>query len=132
MLGALRQQVLLPLIGNPFFRAAEQLRANHFVHESDAIARLTRWGAKVLAEIVRRQAEAAHQCRDLATLRQLRSTRFRGHRSRRRRPALRWVPGAFFPDRADRWAGTFDRRAAAQFQPPDALTFASLLSRQSR
>ncbi|RZK29871.1 MAG: hypothetical protein EOO61_20055, partial [Hymenobacter sp.] len=62
-LGELRQHVLMPLIGHPLFSEAEQLRANHFVHESDDIARLTRWGANVLAEIARRQAEAARQRR---------------------------------------------------------------------
>lgn len=135
MLGELRWHVLLPLIGNPLFSEAEQLRANHFVHESDDIARLTRWGANVLAEIARRQAEAARQRRDLATsatLRQLHSASFRGHCSRPRRPAPNWVPGAFFPDRADRRAGTFDRLAAARFQPAYSLTLAHLLSRQSR
>ncbi|WP_460585098.1 hypothetical protein [Hymenobacter arcticus] len=134
-LGELRQHVLLPLIGNPLFSEAEQLRANHFVHESEDIARLTRWGANVLAEIARRQAEAARQRRDLATgitLRQLRSGSFRGHRSRPRRPTPTWIPGTFFPDRADRWAGTFDHLAAARFQPADALTFVSLLSRPAR
>ena len=134
-LGELRQHVLLPLIGNPLFSAAEQLRANHFVHESDDIARLTRWGANVLAEITRRQAEAARQHRHFAmgaTLRQLGSTSFRGHRSRPRRPTPTWVPGTFFPDRADRRASTFDRLAVARFQPADSLTFAALLSRQSR
>lgn len=134
-LGELRQHVLLPLIGHPLFSEAEQLRANHFVHESDDIARLTRWGVNVLAEIARRQAEAAHQHRDLATsatLCRLRSSSFRGHRGRPRRPKQTWVLGAFFPDRADRRAGTFDRRAAASFQPANTLTLAYLLSRQSR
>lgn len=134
-LGELRQFVLLPLIGNPLFSEAEQLRANHFVHESEDIARLTRWGTNVLAEIARRQVEAARQRRYFATratLRRLRSSSFRGHCSRPRRPTPSWVPGAFFPDRADRWAGTFDRLAAARFQPADALTFADLLSFQSR
>ncbi|MGI4742720.1 MAG: hypothetical protein ACRYG7_46780 [Janthinobacterium lividum] len=134
-LGELRQHVLLPLIGNSLFSEAELLRANHFVHESDDIARLTRWGVNVLAEIARRQAEAARQRRHLATtatVRRLRSPNFRGHHSRPRRPRLTWVPGAFFPDRADRWAGTFDRLAAARFQPADARPFASLLSRPSR
>lgn len=134
-LGELRQHVLRPLIGNPLFSEAEQLRANHFVHESEDIARLTRWGTNVLAEIARRQAEAARQRRDLATgatLRQLRSLSFRGHRSRPRRPKPTWVPGAFFPDWADRWAGTFDRLAAARFQPADSVPFATLLSRPSR
>ena len=130
-LGELRQHVLSPLIGNLLFSAAEQLRASHFVHESEDIARLTRWGANVLAEIARREAKAARQRRDLATcitLRQLHSTSFRGHRSQLRRPALAWVPDTFFPDRADRWAGTFDRRAAARFQPADSLTLTHLLS----
>jgi hypothetical protein len=134
-LGELRQHVLLPLIGNSLFSEAEQLRANYFVHKSDDIVRLTRWGVNVLAEIARRQAEAARQRRDLATgdkLRQLRSTSFRGPRSRPRRPAPTWVPGAFFTDRADRQAGTFDRRAAARFQPADSLMFVSLLSRYAR
>ena len=131
-LGELRQHVLLPLIGNPLFSEAEQLRANHFVHESDDIARLIRWGTNVLAEIARRQAEAACQRRHLTigtTLCRLRSSGFRGHRSRPRRPRPSWVPGAFFPDRADRWVGPLDRLAAARFQPADSLTFASLLAR---
>jgi len=134
-LGELRQHVLLPLIGNPLFSEAEQLRANHFVHESDDIARLTRWGANVLVEIARRQAEAARQHRDLATsatLRQLRSGSFRGHCARPRRSTPTWVSGTFFPDRADRRASTFDRLAVARFQPADSLTFAALITRQSR
>jgi hypothetical protein len=134
-LGELRQHVLLPLIGNPLFSEAEQLRANHFVDESDDIARLTRWGANVLAEIARRQAEAARQRRDLATgamLRQLGSTSFRSHRSRLRQAAPSWVPGTLFPDRSDRRAGTFDRLAVASFQTADALTFAELLSQQAQ
>nr|GEV84901.1 hypothetical protein [Tanacetum cinerariifolium] len=101
VLGELRQHVLSPLIGNPLFSEAEHLRANHFVHETDDIARLTRWGTNVLAEIARRQAEAARQRRDLATgttLHQLRSTSFRSHRARLRQAAPTWVPGTFFPD----------------------------------
>ena len=135
VLGELRQHVLAPLLGNALFSEAEQLRANHFVHESDDIARLTRWGVNVLAEIARRQAEAARQHRDLATsatLRQLRSGGFRSHRARLRQAALSWVPGTFFPDRSDRRAGTFDRLAVASFQMADALTFADLLSHQAR
>lgn len=131
-LGELRQHVLLPLIGNPLFSEAEQLRANHFVHESEDIARLTRWGVNVLAEIARRRAEAARQRRHLAmrdTLRQLHSSSFRGHRPRKRKPRPTWIPGAFFPDCADRWAGTFDRLAAARFQPAQSLTYAQLLRR---
>ncbi|NML67998.1 hypothetical protein HHL22_22590 [Hymenobacter sp. RP-2-7] len=134
-LGELRQHVLLPLIGNPLFSEAEQLRANHFVHESEDIARLTRWSASVLAEIARRQAEAARQRRDLATgttLRQLGSISFRSHRSRLRQAAPSWVPGACFPDRADRRAGTFDRLAAARFQSADTLKLVTLLSRHTR
>jgi hypothetical protein len=135
VLGELRQHVLQPLIGNPHFSEAEQLRANHFAHEINDIARLTRWGENVLAEIARRQAEAARQRRYLATraaLLQLRLNSFRGHRSRLCQPALTWVPGACFLDRSDRRAGTFDRLATARFQPADSLTFASLLSRQLR
>ena len=131
-LGELRQHVLLPLIGNPLFSEAEQLRANHFVHENEDIARLTRWGVNVLAEIARRRAEAAHQCRHLAmrdTLRQLHSSNFRGHRLRKRKPRPTWIPSAVFPDCADRWAGTFDRLAAAHFQPAHTLTYAQLLRR---
>ena len=135
VLGELRQHVLLPLIGNSLFSEAEQLRANHFVHESDDIARLTCWGANVLAEIARRQAEAARLRRDLATgttLHQLRSGGFRGHRARLCRPAPTWQPGTFFPDRADRRAGTFDRLVTRRFQPADALTLATLLGRPRR
>jgi hypothetical protein len=131
MLGELRQHVLAPLLGNSLFSEAEQLRANHFAHECEDIARLTHWGVNVLAEIARRQAEAAHLRRYLATcatLHQLRSPSFRGHCSRPRQPKPTWVPGVFFPDRADRWAGTFDRLAAAHFQPADSVPFTALLS----
>lgn len=134
-LDELHQHVLLPLIGNPLFNEVEQLRASHFVYESNDIARLTRWGANVLAEIARREAEAARQHRDLttrATLRQVRSSSFRGYCSRPRRPTPAWVPSTFFPSSADRRAGTFDCLAAARFQPTDSLTLADLLSRQSR
>ncbi|MGI4883921.1 MAG: hypothetical protein ACRYFR_03060 [Janthinobacterium lividum] len=135
MLDELRHRVLAPLIGNPLLSQAEQLRANHFVHESNDSARLARWGANVLAAIARRQAEGARQRRNLATRamsRRLGSTSFRGSSFRPRRPAPRWVPGTFFPDRADRRAGTFDRVAAVCFQPADSLTFTSLRSGQSR
>ena len=134
-LGEIRQHVLAPLIGNLLFSEAEQLRANHFVHESDDIAHLIRWGANVLAEIARRQAEAARQRRDLATsatLRQLSSGGFRGHRARICLSAPTWVPGACFPDGSDRRAGTFDRLAAASFQTADALIFANLLNQPAR
>jgi len=93
-LGELRQRVLSPLIGNFLFSAAEQLRANHFVHESDDIARLTRWGANVRAEIARRQSEAARQRRHCATstvLGRLRAGSFRCHRPRSPRLAPAWV-----------------------------------------
>ena len=129
-LGELRQHVLRPLIGNSLFSAAEQLRANHFVHESDDIARLIRWGANVLAEIACRQSEAARRRRHCATstmLGQLRAGSFRGHRPRSPRLAPAWEPGTFLPDRNDRRAGTFDRSAAARFQPVDSLAFATLL-----
>jgi len=131
----LRQHVLLPLIDNLLFSEAELLRSNHFVYESEDIARLTRWGANVLAEIARRQAEAARKRCDLAThatLRQLSSTSFRGHCPRSPRPSPTWVPGTYFPDQANRRAGTFDRRATARFLPADSLTVADLLSRPSR
>ena len=131
-LGELRQHVLTSLIGNSLFSEAEQLRANHFVHECEDIARLTRLGTNVLAEIARRQVEAARQCRYFAacaTLRRLRSSSFRGHRSRPPQPVPNWAPGAFLSDQADRRAGTFDRLAAARFQPADSLTFAFLLAR---
>jgi hypothetical protein len=134
-LDELRQHVLAPLLGHSLFSKAELLRANHFVHESDDIAHLICWSANVLAEIACRQAEAARQHRYLATgvtLRRLCSLSFRGHCSRPRRPKPTWVPGAFFPDRSDRWAGAFDRLAAACFQPTDSVPFATLFSRQSR
>lgn len=130
-LGELRQHVLSPLIGNPLFSDAEQLRANHFVHECEDAARLTRWYANVLAEIARRQAAAAHQRRQQArqtTLRQLHSYRYRGHRPRKTQPTPTWVPGTALPNRADRHAGTFDRRAAAHFHPAQSLTLAHLLT----
>jgi hypothetical protein len=131
-LGELRQHVLLPLIGNPLFSEAEQLRANHFVHESEDIARLIRWGTNVLVEIISRQAEAARQRRYFATratLGQLLPTGFRCHIARLCPPAPTCVANAFFPDRSDRQADTFDRLVAASFQPADTLTVANLLSR---
>lgn len=132
VLGELRQHALNALLGNPFFSEAEHVRANHFVHECEDIVRLTRWGASVRVEIARRAAEAARQRRYYATrdrLRHLRATPFRGHCLR---PLPTWVVGVPLPDRADRRADTFDRRAAARFQPADARTFACLLSRQAR
>jgi hypothetical protein len=135
VLSELRQYVLRPLIGNSLFSDAEQLRANHFVHECEDIAWLTRWGISVLAEITRRQAEAACVRRYLAmcaSLGRFRATSFRNHLSRPYQSKYTWVPGACFPDRADRRAGTFDRLAAARFQSTDSLTLATLLSLQSR
>jgi hypothetical protein len=134
-LGELRQRVLLPLIGNSLFSAAEQLRANHFVHESEDITRLIRWGASVLAEITRRQVEAARQRYHFATstvLSQLHAGSFRCHRTRSPRLAPTWEPGTIFPDRNDCRAGTFDRSAAARFQPADSLTFTALLRARRR
>jgi hypothetical protein len=58
MLGELRQHVLTALIGHPLFSDAEQLRANHFAHECEDVARLIRWGESVQAEIARREAAA--------------------------------------------------------------------------
>lgn len=136
-LGELRQHVLLPLLGNSLFSEAEQLRANHFVHECEDIARLTRWGKSVQTEIACRAAaawaEAARVRRQHAlryTLQQLRSASFRGHCPRHSAPA--W--SASFPSPAgnDRRAGTLDRLAAARFQPADSLTFAHLRSYQAR
>ena len=131
VLGELRQHVLSPLVGNPLFSEAEQLRANHFVHECEDVARLTRWHASILAEIARRQATATHQRRQQAqqaTLRQSRPHCFRGHRPRPRAAAPAWVPGSPLPDRTDRNADTFDRRAAARFQPVQSLTLTHLLT----
>jgi hypothetical protein len=137
MLSELRQHVLLPLIGNPFFSDTEQLRANHFVHECEDIAQLIRWQASVKTEIARRKVaarvEAAYlqrQCVLRTTLRQLHPASFRCH-------CLRWPapaqPASFYSlDQADRRAGTFDRIASARFQPADSLTLADLLNRPSR
>jgi hypothetical protein len=132
-LGELRQHVLLPLIGNPLFSEAEQLRANHFVHESEDIIRLTRWGTNILAEIARRQAEAARQRRYFAVRATLGQLRLIGcRRSRPYQPTPSWKPDAFFPDLFDRRAGTFDYLAAACFQSTDSLTRSSLLNWQAR
>ncbi|WP_223654415.1 hypothetical protein [Hymenobacter psoromatis] len=134
-LGELRQHVLAILLGNPLFSEAEHLRANHFVHECEDVPRLTRWHANVLAEIARRLAAAAHQRSQDAlrtTLCHMRSASFRGYRPRQPQPAPAWVPGAPLPDHADRRAGTFDRRAAARFQPADSLTLAHLLPNPAR
>jgi hypothetical protein len=127
-LGELRQHVLTLLLGNSLFSEAEQLRANHFVHECEDIARLTRWETNVLAEIACRQAEAARQRCHLATCATLRPS-FRGHRPRKLKPRLTWVPSTFFPECANRWAGTFDRLAVARFQRDHTLTYAQLLRR---
>jgi hypothetical protein len=137
VLGELRQHVLLPLLGHPLFSDAEQLRANHFAHECEDIARLMRWGESVQAEIARReaavQAEAAYlrrQCALRNTLRQLHPASFRCHCPRRPAPArLTSFPSLY---QADRRAGTFDQVAAARFQPADSLTFASLINRPAR
>ena len=137
MLGELRQRVLTVLIGHPLFSDAEQLRANHFVHECEDVNRLICWGESVQAEIARREvaarAEAAYLRRHCAlrnTLRQMHPTSFRRHHLRR--PASARL--AIFPslDQDDRRAGTFDRVAAARFQTTDSLTFSSLLNRQSQ
>jgi hypothetical protein len=137
VLGELRQHVLLPLIGHPLFSDAEQLRANHFAHECEDVARLIRWGESVQEEVARREAaaraEAAYlrrQCVLRNTLRQMPPTSFRCHCPHRPAPTQL----ASFPslDQADRQAGTFDRLAASRFQPADSLTFASLLSHLRR
>ena len=129
VLGELRQHVLAALLGNPLFSEAEQLRANHFVHECEDVARLTRWPANVLAEIARREAAAAHQ-RGQQALRatRLRARCFRSCRPRQPKSTPAWVPGTPLPDRADRLAGPLDRRSAARFQPADSLTLTHLLS----
>jgi hypothetical protein len=137
ILGELRQHVLTPLIGHPLFSDAEQLRANHFAHECEDVARLIRWGESVQAEIARREAatraEATYlrrQCALRNTLRQMYPASFRRHCPRRPAPTQL----ASFPslDQTDRRAGTFDRLAASSFQPADSLTFASLLSHLRR
>jgi hypothetical protein len=137
VLGELRQHVLMPLIGHPLFSNAEQLRANHFAHECEDIARLIRWGESVQAEIARREAaskvKTACLRRQFAlsnTLRQMYPASFRCHFPRQSAPTQL----TNFPSlgQADRRAGTFDRWAAVRFQPADSLTFASLLSQQSR
>ncbi|MDJ0367698.1 hypothetical protein QMK33_21340 [Hymenobacter sp. H14-R3] len=135
MLGELRQHALATLLGHPLFSQAEQLRANRFAHECEDLARLMRWATSVRAEIVRREADAARQRCHRAihkVLRHLCAVPFRGPRLHSPRPHPSWVLGAFFPDRADRWAGTFDRLAAARFQQSDSLTFAFLLNRLAR
>ena len=136
-LGELRQHVLTPLIGHTLFSDAEQLRANHFAHECEDVARLIRWGESVQAEIVRREAAARaeasylrRQCALRSTLRQVHPVSFRCHYPRRPAPARLASCPPF--DQADRRAGTFDRIAAARFQSSDSLTFASLLSRPRR
>ena len=135
MLGELRQYALATLLGHPLFSEAEQLRANHFAHECEDIARLTRWATSVRAEIARREADATRQRCYHAThevLHHLRAVPFRGPRLHSPCPHPSWVVGAPLPDQADRRAGTFDRLAAAHFQPADSLTFAFLLNRQAR
>lgn len=112
---------------SPYLSAAEQLRANHSVHECEDAAYLIRWHANVLAELTCRQATAARQRNQDALRTTLRSASFRDHFPGKRHPAPTWVPGSPLPDCADRRAGTFDRRAAARFQPADSLTFAHLL-----
>ena len=134
-LGELRQHALMPLIGHPLFSQAEQLRANHFAHECEDVARLTRWAISVRAEIARREADATRERCYRAThevLRHLGAVPFRGPRIHLPRPHPTWVVGAPLSDGADRRAGTFDRLAAARFQPADSLTFAFLLNRQAR
>jgi hypothetical protein len=135
VLGELRQHALATLFGHPLFGEAEQLRANHFAHECEDVARLTRWATSVRAEITRREADATRQRYYRAThevLRLLGAVPFCGLRLHSPCPHPSWVVGAPLPDRADRRAGTFNRLAAARFQPADSLTLALLLNRQSR
>lgn len=135
MLDELRQHALTALLGHPLFTEAEHQRATHFAQECEDIARLTRWTTSVRAEIARRETAAARQRCHRATqevLRHLRAPRFRGHYPLPPRPCPTWVPGAPLPAPADRRAGTFDRLAAARFQPADTLTLADLSNRQSR
>ena len=113
------------LVGNPLFSEAEQLRANHLVHECEDPARLNRWHANILAKIDRREADAARQ-RGQATLRPF---GFRGYRPRKPQPTPTWAPGAPLPNYADHHAGTFGRRVAARFVPEQSLTLANLLTR---
>ena len=96
-LGELRQHVLAALFGNPLFTATEQLRANHFVHECEDVARLTRWHTNVLTEIARRQAVAARAHGQQAT--------HPPSNRRRERPCTpAWVPSAPLPSCAARRA----------------------------
>ncbi|RZJ93143.1 MAG: hypothetical protein EOO60_05710 [Hymenobacter sp.] len=131
-LGELRQYVLAVLASNPLFSEAEQLRANHFVHESEDMARLTRWHTNILAEGARREADAARhrgQATLHATLRQLRPFGFRGYRPRKLQPTPTWAPGAPLTNYADHYAGTFDHRVATRFVPEQSLTLTNQLTR---
>jgi hypothetical protein len=125
VLGELRQHILAALLGNPLFSEAEHLRTNHFVHECEEIARLTRWGASVQVGIARRAADAARQCcyhSTGATLRHLYATPFRGYCPRLPHPLPIWIAGAPLPGRAD----TCDRLVVVRFRPADLLTFTDL------
>jgi hypothetical protein len=135
VLDELRQHALIALLGHPLFTEAEQQRATHFAPECEDIARLTRWTTSVQAKIARRETAAARQRCHRATqevLRHLRVPHFRSHYPLPPRLLPTWVFGAPVPAQSNRRASTFDRLIAARFQPADSLTFAFLLSRQSR
>ena len=130
MTGELRHHVLAALPGNHVFSEAEHVRANFFAYECANIACLTRWETSIQVEVACCEAEAARQRRYYAThdrLRRLRAISFCGHCSRSLRPI--WVVGALLPDRR---VNTFDRLAAARFQPANVLSLGSLLNCQSR
>ncbi|SFQ49222.1 hypothetical protein [Hymenobacter arizonensis] len=58
---ALRAQLTALTFGNPLLSAAEQLRANHAIHECEDADRLARWLVNTRRELARR-AEAREVC----------------------------------------------------------------------
>jgi|GEM_PF-2259888 len=54
-IGVLRVNLLALIVGNDLFTEAEQLRANHNVHECNCLSRLVRWTANVGKELTSRE-----------------------------------------------------------------------------
>jgi hypothetical protein len=99
-LPTLRAQLTALTFRSPHLSEAEQLRANHHIHECEDAERLTHWLQTVKAELARRSIAAQAQGRPL--------------------------PPPYVLDHA---AEPRDRRAATQFKPARTLTYAQLLRR---
>lgn len=113
LLATLRAQLTALTFHSPYLTAAEQLRANHHIHDCPDPARLARWLRNLPAMLARREAEQrsatlAHYAALLHETRPLRPT----------------TP---LPYPGDSAASARDQRAAAGFAPAQSLRYAHLL-----